>query len=450
MKIKISHLLLLMVAIFFVACGGAPDAEPAVETSIEPTEGITADISEDHDDEDHSNENTADDNHSDEDTVGDDHDDDTQTHTGEVNLDYFFDDALAEEVTTVECTLSDGTETMCYEITIAGTPANHEIGPFCPETTETAAVDAGIWFDGNGVYDADGEFILGLAELYNDDNWKLYNDDGTVKITDTEEAFDAAARPDVDPEYQNHCVAGKMEWLDSGEAVQTTVTIPINPVAAGSTSSSGNWGVTLNGVVIAASAPVDAILSAYTIAVFDDCGGHINPFDGYHLHGARGCSEVGEATADETPIFAYAMDGYPIHSPLSDEQAAAADLDECNGHETEEFGYHYHANPAEENSVITCFNGLTVGGGDERGPGGDGGPPEDGEGGGRGGQGGGRPDFAAAAEQLGVNEQALQEALGDSPPDFAAAAEILGVTEEALQDAIGGGPPPRGGGNDGG
>jgi hypothetical protein len=34
------------------------------------------------------------------------------------------------------------------------------------------------------------------------------------------------------------------------------------------------------------------LISAYTISAFDDCGGHINPFDGYHLHGARGTPQL--------------------------------------------------------------------------------------------------------------------------------------------------------------
>ncbi len=299
----------------------------------------------------------------------------TATDTGStpegIDTSLFFDGALAEEATVIDCTLSNGTQTTCYEITIAGYPANHDVGPFCPETTSTTADDAGIWFDGNGLYDLAGSFILGLADLYNDSNWKLYDDDGNVNVTETQEEFELAARPNVDPSLQNHCVEGRMEWLDNGEPVTTTVTIPVNPILAASTSAGGNWGVTLNGVIIAASAPVDAILSAYTIAAFDDCGGHINPVDGYHLHGARGCSEVGEAVDGETPIFAYALDGYPIHSPLDAATEAAADLDACNGHTTAELGYHYHANPAEENSVMTCFMGLTVGGND--GP--PGGPP---------------------------------------------------------------------------
>ncbi len=263
---------------------------------------------------------------------GHDHDDldEAHTHADGLDTDLFFEGAL-EEATIQDCTLSDGTETTCYALTIAGYPAEYDVGPFCPPTIESTAEEGGIWFDGNAVYDIDGEFILGLADLYDDPNWKLYDDDGNVNITDTPEAFDAAARPDVDPAYQNHCVEGRIEWLENGEPVPTTVLIPTTPVMGDSAAAGGNWGVTLDGVIIAASAPVDAILSAYTIAAFDDCGGHINPFDGYHLHGARGCSEVGDAAEGETPIFAYALDGYPIHSPL-EEAEAAADLDECNGH----------------------------------------------------------------------------------------------------------------------
>jgi len=50
------------------------------------------------------------------------------------------------------------------------------------------------------------------------------------------------------------------------------------------------------------------------------------------------------------------------------------------------------------------------------------------------------PDLAAAAEILGVSEQALRDALGDpsqGPPDLAAAAGALGITEEALREALG-------------
>jgi len=72
---------------------------------------------------------------------------------------------------------------------------------------------------------------------------------------------------------------------------------------------------------------------------------------------------------------------------------------------------------------------------------GDTGMTEGGEGGPQDGQGGQQMfDTAAAAEQLGVTEEALIAALGDpeqGPPDFGAAAEALGVTEADLLAALG-------------
>jgi hypothetical protein len=49
-------------------------------------------------------------------------------------------------------------------------------------------------------------------------------------------------------------------------------------------------------------------------------------------------------------------------------------------------------------------------------------------------------DMGAAAEQLGVTEEVLMEAMGSpeqGPPDFTAVAETLGVTEADLLDAMG-------------
>lgn len=395
----------LTIAILFLAgCGDTDSTSPATQATVAATHG------------DHG---------------------DAHSHTDSLDLELYFDGALAQVASDQACTLADGSQSICYAITIAGYPTNHDVGPFCPPTTTASAEEGGIWFDGNAVYDVDGAFILGLAQLYDDSNWKMYDDDGTVHVTDTVEAFNAAARPDVDPAYQNYCVEGRMEWLDNGAPVTSTVMIPNTPVAADSpTPVRGNLGITLNGVIIAAPAPVDAILGAYTIAAFDDCGGHINPFEGYHLHGARGCSEAGEAVAGETPIFGYALDGYPIRSPLTAATEATAALDQCNGHSTADYGYHYHAASAEKNGVLSCFTGLTV---QTQGA--------DHDGGGRPGrqQPGGAPDFAAAAAILGVTEQALQNALGAPPPNFAAAAQTLGVTEQALQEAMAaGGGAPRG------
>lgn len=302
----------------------------------------------------------------------------TEASTDAAGLDTgrFLDGALAETPTTEDCTLSDGAESTCYSLTVAGYPTDHEVGPFCPDTITDGADKGGIWFDGKAVYDLDGEFIKGLAETYDDDGWRMYEEDGNVLATETPEEFEAAARPDVDPDLQNHCVEGRLAWLENGEPIESTVLIPTTPVAAdASATPRGNSGVTLDGVVIAPSAPVDAILGAYTIAAFDDCGGHFNPNEGYHLHGAVGCSESGEASAGDTPMFGYALDGYPVHSPFSESGLADVELDECNGHTTEDDGYHYHANSAKENQVIACLKGQTAATDDAAGPAGGGPPP---------------------------------------------------------------------------
>ncbi len=350
-----------------------------------------------------------------------------------LDLSLFFEGALTEDPVIGPCTLSDGTETTCYTLTIAGYPSNDDVGPFCPPTISSTAEEGGLWIDGETVYDLDGAFIVDLPTIYSDPNWKLYDDDGNVFIIDTAEDFAAAARPDVGPEYENYCVEGRIEWLEGGVPQTTTVQIPTNPVIAENATipsqDHANLGVTLNGVLISGIANIDAILGAYTIAAFDDCAGHINPALGYHIHGAMGCSEHDHDEAleeGETAIFGYALDGFPIHSPLSEEAKASANLDACQGHTTAELGYHYHAADPADNEILTCFSGAIVEtqAGPDR-------PP-------RGGAAvaSGRVDFAAAATALGITEDELRRALGGPPPNFEAAASTLGISVEELQEAL--------------
>ena len=236
----------------------------------------------------------------------------THIHTNEL----FVDGALASDVTFSDCILDGDNQSECMNIEVHAIPTIRDTGPFCPESISTESSDAGIWLDGESVYDLDGEFISNLATIYDDSNWKLYEDDGSVRITETEEAFDAAARPDVDPEYQNYCVEGKAEWV---EDTTTVYQIPSHPTYTGiakDTSITDKIGITFDGVIIDPAAPVDAILSAYTIAAFDDCGGHYNPVAGYHMHAATGCGELDSYTDDESSLFGVAMDGFPIYSPF--------------------------------------------------------------------------------------------------------------------------------------
>ena len=273
--------------------------------------------------------------------------------------------ALNRAITTEDCTLTDGTKTTCYRIEVTGTPVDTSIGPFCPETTSTTADNAGIWLDGSDVYDADGKFILNLSEIYGDAKWKLYDDSGKVKVTDTKESFVGAAKPNVEAEYKYHCVEGKYEWTQTGKAVPVSILVPKTPILASqaTTTTGQDLGVTINGLVIAASAPVSDILGAYTIAAFDDCGGHFNPFEGYHMHAYTDCDganyddHIDDPNA-ETKLIGYALDGVAIFAPLAHDTTIK--LDECNGRTTKKDGYHYYAQSAELNRVVKCFKGLTA------------------------------------------------------------------------------------------
>ncbi len=280
----------------------------------------------------------------------------------DVDLELFYDGAIVGDPVLDDCVLTDGSTSQCYTITVAGEPANHDVGPFCPTSITDGADAGGLWLDGENAYEMDGEFFTELAAIYGDEEWNnIYNDDGSINVIDNAEDFAVAARPDITEEFYYNCVDGQIAWLDGGEAYTATVQIPVTPVLAGETteftSLHSDLGITLNGVLLSGTADMEAILASYTIAAFDDCGGHINPALGYHVHGTAGCSEVGDAPEGETAPFAYALDGFTVHEPYED--GTDVELDECNGHTSEEYGYHYHASPLEDNATLTCLNGLT-------------------------------------------------------------------------------------------
>lgn len=271
---------------------------------------------------------------------------------------FFIDGALSEAVTTQSCTLSNGSVTSCYKIVIAGKPADREVGPFCPPNISSDASEGGIWFDGSGeVYDIDGDFIVNLENLYGS-GWQLYDElTGAVNVTDTQAACQAAARPNVDPAYQNYCVQCSLDYVDGG--VSQTFLIPVSPEALSNPQNiNSDIGVSLDGVVLAPAAPVDAILSNYTIAAFDDCGGHINPFEGYHYHASTGCSALEEQSDGHASLLGFALDGYGVFAMHDSTGLEETDLDECRGHEDTSRGYHYHAASPGENMFIGCFHGA--------------------------------------------------------------------------------------------
>ena len=307
-----------------------------------------------------------------------------------LNTSLFSDGALVGDVITEDCTLSGGTETSCYRLTIAGEPKDDSLeGPYCPPTITSTAEEGGTWFDGSGiVYDVDGEFITNLSTIYNDDRWQMFDPDtGLVTVIDGEEGCEVTGDPNNSSGTDNFCLECTLETLGGG--VEQSILIPVTPVPQGAAEAVGNSdvGIALNGVVFGPPAPVDLILSTFTLGVFDDCGGHINPFEGYHYHAANGCSEVVTEDDGHAPMIGYAMDGYPIYAYLDEQGEASINLDECGGTSDEVRGYHYHAQPAGTNEIIGCYMGERVASSDTGGP--PGGPQGDAPGGG---PPGGRPE----------------------------------------------------------
>ena len=174
-------------------------------------------------------------------------------------------------ITTVPCTLSDGTVTDCYQIVTTSIPSDHQMGPWCPTNIADDAAAGGIWLEDGEVYDVDGAFIQNMATFYNDSKWQMYDANGDVYVTATEDDCINAANPNVGAEYENFCVQCLPSYISD---LTQTWTIPITPVlqntsvlfatGGGGPMSSvpSTRGVALNGIEFSAPAPVDNILGA--------------------------------------------------------------------------------------------------------------------------------------------------------------------------------------------
>ena len=223
-------------------------------------------------------------------------------------------DALLAGPEIVACTLSGGTLTSCFGITVGIQPVDRKPGPWCPRNIADGPDKAGIWLDKGTVYDADGAFVEHLASFYGDPVWQLYDPKtGAVRVTDTKAGCLAAAKPDVEPEYQNYCVECNP---DDFKGIELSYVIPLSPVPVARPKPLRppiGAGVAFDGIKFNEPRPVADILAAHTIAPFDNCGGHVNPHVGYHYHAALGCGgEV--ATPGHAPKIGIAMDGYDMYA----------------------------------------------------------------------------------------------------------------------------------------
>lgn len=274
----------------------------------------------------------------------------------------FIADGLAEPITTVTRTLSNGTSAETFKIVTKSTPTDHSQGPWCPRNISDDASQGGIWMEKGNVYDVDGAFIKNLSTFYSDNNWQMYNTStGAVTRTLTQADCQAAANPNVGAQYKNYCVECLPSYVSS---ITNTIYIPVTPVKLSSATSFGTGpgatgptmrGIAFNGVVFDAPAPTNVILAAYTLAPFDDAGGHINMNAGYHYHAATGKSKKITQADGHAAMIGYALDGFGIYERLSAAGTEYTDLDASRGHYDATRGYHYHVDKAGTNNFI---NGL--------------------------------------------------------------------------------------------
>ncbi len=281
---------------------------------------------------------------------------DESVKTIPVNKNHFIPENILGQITEEEIDLN-GVETLCYIIKTRSQATEHEMGPWCPTHIEDGKEKAGIWFEDGKVYDVSGHFIADLAEFYRDEKWKLYREDGSIKVTDTKDGCLGAAKPDVEEEYKNHCVECLPEYFKDQI---TTFVIPVKPIYQNPPRrfGRGGLGIAFNGVKFDPPAPTEAILAAHTIAPLDDHGGHVNPHGGYHYHAVRGSTKEVEQSESHSPMIGYAIDGFGIYATLDKNGNESIDLDECGGHSDDIRGYHYHAGESGGNQIIKCLHGV--------------------------------------------------------------------------------------------
>ncbi len=295
-----------------------------------------------------------------------------------IDLSLFTKGAFTKTPKIVDCETAQGTKTTCYEIITSGAPAGRVPGPFCPRSTEDGADVSGKWFNNEGkgdLVDLTGQFILSLDEYYGDEKWVLYDaKTNKIRYTATKASCSGAARPDVEEQYKQNCIECELSYLEDDFSL--TYLIPTTPIPAKKTGRVRTVGIALDGTELSGPAPIQAILGSYTIAAFDDCGGHINLHQGYHYHSTTGCTDTVTTEDGHAPLIGYAVDGYGIYA-MKDAQGNEETLDECRGNTDETRGYHYHAASPSENLFIGCLHGESVdaGGPPPGGPDGRKGPP---------------------------------------------------------------------------
>ncbi|MEP0545335.1 MAG: YHYH protein [Rhodothermales bacterium] len=266
--------------------------------------------------------------------------------------------------TLVDCTLTDGTETRCYEVSFGANPV--EDGPYCPQTIDEVG--------GVGFYDGatNPGFQALKAELWDAmeaDGYDIVDADGNVNVADP------GAPGGVSPA----CLEATPD-----DGLVLTFTIPAVPTPLSTPDAIGTVefiGLSLDGIPIAGVPPSVVGMGAGdprggNIPAIGGCGGHIDPRGYLHWHlgpeeannvlDANGitdvrCTAVPQST---TALIGFAKDGYPIYAS-QDAAGMPSDLDACGGHTstTADYAdevYHYHVSSTDAPNVPSCVVGASV------------------------------------------------------------------------------------------
>lgn len=122
--------------------------------------------------------------------------------------------------------------------------------------------------------------------------------------------------------------------------------LPLHPVPAESPLSlkenffRGAVAIAANGVPIFNPIKNDGKTDTVLAGELDNWGGHGGRGDDYHYHIAP--LHLESILGLDKPT-AFALDGFPIYGLTEPDGSLVENLDENAGHETEELGYHYHA-----------------------------------------------------------------------------------------------------------
>jgi hypothetical protein len=317
---------------------------------------------------------------------------DTETTTdasGNFDSDLFGSALISEDV--VSCTLENGSETTCYELTfsangVGDTEGNGTIGPYCPEYITTPRNESGVGIY-DGTTDPGFQSLVDAAIAMDTDGYDIVDDDGFINFNDL------TTTTDQDLSY---CLSAVFD-----STLEITYLVPVTPEVRSepyTVPTVGSFGIGISGVPFKGNPPSVTTAEAGiggtgsgNIPALDLCGGHADPAGYYHWHFIpqsmntvlasdeydytaqydMSCSNSNVAFDEPSAFAGIAKDGYPIYAAFDSVDSVdttpseVADLDECNGHThaTSEFPdgvYHYHALENGAPNIPSCLTGSFV------------------------------------------------------------------------------------------